>query len=70
MGGWVDPRAFMDAVLKRKIPSPLWESNPGKSNFLHENLFLKNQKTSKHMKTLAVLFYAAHCPQDETEYMR
>jgi hypothetical protein len=22
------PRAFLDAVVKRKIPSPRWESNP------------------------------------------
>jgi hypothetical protein len=27
-GGWVDPRAVMDAVVKRKIPSPCRESNP------------------------------------------
>jgi hypothetical protein len=28
--GWVGPRAVLDAVVKRKIPSapPLWESNP------------------------------------------
>jgi hypothetical protein len=24
----VDPRAVLDAVVKRKIPSPRWESNP------------------------------------------
>jgi hypothetical protein len=28
IGGWVGPRAVLDAVVKRKIPSPLWESNP------------------------------------------
>jgi hypothetical protein len=28
IGGWVDPRAFLDAVVKRKIPSPRRESNP------------------------------------------
>jgi hypothetical protein len=28
MGGWVGLRAVMDAVEKRKIPGPLWESNP------------------------------------------
>jgi hypothetical protein len=27
-GGWVGPRAVLDAVLKRKIPSPSRESNP------------------------------------------
>jgi hypothetical protein len=27
-GGWVDPRAALDAVVKRKIPSPRRESNP------------------------------------------
>jgi hypothetical protein len=28
IGGWVGPRANLDMVLKRKIPSSLWESNP------------------------------------------
>jgi hypothetical protein len=28
IGGWVGARAVMDAVVKRKIPSPRWESNP------------------------------------------
>jgi hypothetical protein len=28
IGGWVGPRAFLDTVVKRKIPSPRWESNP------------------------------------------
>jgi hypothetical protein len=28
IGGLVDPRAGLDAVLKRKIPSPCWDSNP------------------------------------------
>jgi hypothetical protein len=27
MGGWVDPRAVLDALVKRKIPSPRRESN-------------------------------------------
>jgi hypothetical protein len=27
IGGWVGPRAVLDAVVKRKIPSPRWESN-------------------------------------------
>jgi hypothetical protein len=26
--GWVGPRAVLDMVVKRKIPSPCWESNP------------------------------------------
>jgi hypothetical protein len=26
--GWVGPRAVLNAVVKRKIPSPLQESNP------------------------------------------
>jgi hypothetical protein len=29
MGGWVGSRAVLDTVVKRKIPSPLRESNPG-----------------------------------------
>jgi hypothetical protein len=28
MGSWVGPRAVLDAVVKRKIPSPRRESNP------------------------------------------
>jgi hypothetical protein len=28
IGGWVSPRAVLDAVVKRKIPSPRWESKP------------------------------------------
>jgi hypothetical protein len=27
-GGWVGPRAVLDAVVKRKIPSPRRESKP------------------------------------------
>jgi hypothetical protein len=28
IGGWVGPRAILDAVIKREIPSPSRESNP------------------------------------------
>jgi len=28
IGGWMGPRAVLDAVVKRKIPSPRRESNP------------------------------------------
>jgi hypothetical protein len=28
IGGWVGPRAVLDAVVKRKFPSPRRESNP------------------------------------------
>jgi hypothetical protein len=28
IGGWVGPRAVLDSVVKRKIPSPRRESNP------------------------------------------
>jgi hypothetical protein len=28
IGGWVGPRAILDAVVKRKIPTPRRESNP------------------------------------------
>jgi len=28
VGGWVGPRAILDAVAKRKTPSPCQESNP------------------------------------------
>jgi len=30
-GGWVGFRAGLDIVLKRKIPSPCWKSNPNHS---------------------------------------
>jgi len=33
MGGWVCPRAVLDTVLKRKIPSPLREWEPRTSTF-------------------------------------
>jgi hypothetical protein len=29
VGGWVGPRSVLDAVVKRKIPSPRREPNPG-----------------------------------------
>jgi hypothetical protein len=32
-GGWVGPRAFLDAVVKRKISSPRRKSNP-RSNLI------------------------------------
>jgi hypothetical protein len=28
IGDWVGPRAVLDAVVKRKISSPRWETNP------------------------------------------
>jgi hypothetical protein len=28
IGGWVGPRAVLDAVVKKKIPSPRRETNP------------------------------------------
>jgi hypothetical protein len=28
IGGWVGPRAILDMMLKKKIPSPCWELNP------------------------------------------
>jgi len=28
IGGWVGPKAGLDAVVRRKIPSPCWDSNP------------------------------------------
>jgi hypothetical protein len=32
IGGWVGPRASLDAVAKRKIPSLHWKSNPNRPN--------------------------------------
>jgi hypothetical protein len=28
IGGWVGPRAGLDAVVRRKISSPYWDTNP------------------------------------------
>jgi hypothetical protein len=28
IGGWVGPRASLDAVGKRKLSCPFWDSNP------------------------------------------
>jgi hypothetical protein len=30
IGGWMGPRAGLDAVGNRKIPGPYWELNPGR----------------------------------------
>jgi hypothetical protein len=32
IGGWVGPRAALDMVVKRKIPSSFWDSNPWSSS--------------------------------------
>jgi hypothetical protein len=32
IGDWVDPRAGLDAVAKKKIPSPCRDSNPRSSS--------------------------------------
>jgi hypothetical protein len=34
VGGWVGPRASLDAVVKRRIPSPCWDSNPRSSSVI------------------------------------
>jgi hypothetical protein len=36
IGGWVGPRAVLDAVVKRKIPSYSRESNPRTNQILTE----------------------------------
>jgi len=28
IGGWVGPRTSLDAAVRRKIPSPYWDSDP------------------------------------------
>jgi len=33
IGGWVSPRAGLDTVVKRKIPSPSRDSNPRSSSY-------------------------------------
>jgi hypothetical protein len=59
IGGWVGPSAVLDAVVKRKIPSPRRESNPRtpivqtSSNFLYCNYHIHRlMKTLKWPKGL------------------
>jgi len=46
---WVGPRAVLDAVMKRQIPSPSRESNPG-------NLIIKLSKAKVSGKYLLISF--------------
>jgi len=47
IGGWVGPRAGVDAVSKRKIPSPRQESNrPARSQLLYRLLGRNLNSTS------------------------
>jgi hypothetical protein len=39
LGGWVGPRAVLDAVVKRKIPSPRRESNPRTPIVRHSSFY-------------------------------
>jgi hypothetical protein len=40
IGGWVGPRAVLDAAVKRKIPSPRRESNPRTPIYLYKMYLL------------------------------
>jgi hypothetical protein len=42
IGGWVGPRAILDALVKRKIPSPRRESNPKHLYLTAENMEITN----------------------------
>jgi hypothetical protein len=42
IGGWVGPRAVLDAVMKRKIPTPCRESNPRIPIVQHVVIFIKD----------------------------
>jgi hypothetical protein len=44
IGGWVNPRAVLDAVKKKKYPCPCWESNPGFSTLISVNALRVNVK--------------------------
>jgi hypothetical protein len=46
IGGWVGPRAVLDAVVKRKIPSPRQESNSTAPIFQPVAQLAFSQKTS------------------------
>jgi hypothetical protein len=38
IGGWVGPRAVLETVIKRKIPSPRRESNSRRMNWFERNI--------------------------------
>jgi hypothetical protein len=40
IGGWVGPRAILDAVVKRKVPSPRREWNPKVTLFVKSYVVL------------------------------
>jgi hypothetical protein len=52
IGGWMDPKASVDAVVKRKIPSPRRESNPRTPIFqpvVHSCKILKHDNANIHI---------------------
>jgi hypothetical protein len=63
IGGWVGPRASLDTVVKRKIPSPCWESNSGTpivqpvAQQIAVNMYLLYFKESRRFQNLWVVVY-------------
>jgi hypothetical protein len=55
IGVWVDPRAVLDAVVKRNIPIPRRESSP-RTPKICCLMFL-----CKYMAFVCVLLYLSHC---------
>jgi hypothetical protein len=58
IGDWVGPRAVLDAVVKRKIPSPHQESNPDRptrSSALYRLSYVEKSGNFKNLKILRCL---------------
>jgi len=54
-GGWVGPRAVLDAVEKRKIPSPRRESNPTKDSTIQKNTGIICLERDSNSRSLCVV---------------
>jgi hypothetical protein len=63
IGGWVGPIAVLDGVVKRKIPSPRWESNlrtpivqPITQHYTDCNKFLKEYTVSEYVYEKKIIY--------------
>jgi hypothetical protein len=65
MGGWIGPRAVLDTVVKRKIPSPHRESNPrtpiADLNFVSFCPWLGRVKKYAHIRGTTIKFFYDSC---------
>jgi hypothetical protein len=63
IGGWVGPKAILDAAVKRKIPSPPWESNIE----LRSSSFNFMIMTSRKMGITYICMYVCVCVRARAE---